>query len=361
MAALTMTPSTMRQPFASLDTPRARSLLKSKMNLKNPQNGAILSGKRQPLSEVDTENIDPTTFKSSTKRKRISDEDDENEPVKNAIKPMKTSRITLTTIKPNVAPRVPATPSKVSLSTPKSAPTLKPAGRSPQAKPCKPFARRSTIMKSRPESVSKKSVHRPFSLAAALASGKPTSQTVPKAPASWSFDIYVDSEQEEMTNLMQHSTCVLDISDDEGKVETSGRGKENIPPVELGIDLPRSRQQESPAAARKSVMMEESRAPLGDLNAADYYGDDCHAFSYTIVYDDEENEPTSSKKSPLPPLPQSSPHSRSKLSSVSSISSLIEATVPEQQVAETKLESSEAEIEVWESESAAEESTESTS
>lgn len=356
-----MAPSTMRQPFASLDTPRVRSLLKSKMNLKNQQNGAILSGKRQPLSEVDTENIDPTTFKSSTKRKRVSDEDDENEPVKNTIKPMKTSRITLTTIKPNAAPRVPVTPPKASLSTPKSAPTLKPAGRSPQAKPCKPFARRSTIMKSRPESASKKSVHRPFSLAAALASGKPTSQTAPKAPASWSFDIYVDSEQEEMTNLMQHSTCVLDISDDEGKVETSGRGKENIPPVELGIDLPRSRQQESPAAAaRKSVMMEESRAPLGDLNAADYYGDDCHAFSYTIVYDDEENDATSSK-TPLPTLPRSSPHSRSKLSSVSSISSLIEATVPEQRVAETKLESSEAEIEVWESESAAEESTESTS
>ncbi|OGM49332.1 hypothetical protein ABOM_003552 [Aspergillus bombycis] len=356
MAALTMSPTTVRQPFASLDTPRMRPLLKSKMNLKNQRNGTILSGKRQPLSEVDTENIDPTTLKSSAKRKRGADED-EHEPVKNIMKPMKSSRITLTTVKSNAAPHIPTTPPKTSLSTPKSAPTLKPAGRSPQAKPCKPFARRSTIAKSRPEPASKKSVHRPFSLAAALASGKPTSQPASKAPSGWSFDIYVDSEQEEMTNLMQHSTCVLDISDDEGKGESATRGKENIPPAELGIDLPRSRQQESPAAAaRKSIMMEESRAPLGDLIAADYYGEDCHTFSYAVVYDDEETDATPAKNAPLPTLPRSCPHSRSKLSSVSSISSLLEATTPEKQVGDAKSRPSEAEVEVWESGSAVEES-----
>ncbi|KAE8135244.1 hypothetical protein BDV38DRAFT_141723 [Aspergillus pseudotamarii] len=356
MAALTITPTTVRQPFASLDAPRVRPLLKSKMNLKNQQNGAILSGKRQPLSEVDTENIDPTIFNSSTKRKRGSDED-EHESVKNITKPMKTSRITLTTVKSNTAPRIPTTPPKASLSAPKSAPTLKPAGRSPPAKPCRPFARRSTIAKSRPEPASKKSVNRPFSLAAALASGKPTSQPATKAPSGWSFDIYVDSEQEEMTNLMQHSTCVLDISDDEGKGESITRGKENIPPAELGIDLPRSRQRESPAAAaRKSGMMEEPRAPLGDLDAADYYGEDCHAFSYAIVYDDEETDATPAKKTLLPTLPRSGRHSRSKLSSVSSISSLLEATTPVKQVEDAKSRPSEAEIEVWESGSAVEES-----
>jgi hypothetical protein len=327
-----------------------------------------LAGKRQPLSEADAENIDPATFKSSTKRKRGSDEDDEHEPVKGTTKPMKTSRITLTTVKSNAAPRIPATPPKAPLSSPKSAPTPKPAGRSPKAKPCKPFARRSTIAKSRPESANKKSVHRPFSLAAALASGKPTSKSNSKTPAPWSFDIYVDSEQEEMTNLMQHSTCVLDISDDESKVEPSGRGKENVPPAELGIDLPRSRQQESPAAAaRKSVMLDESRSPLGDLNAADYYGEDCHAFSYAVVYDDEETDATPAK-TPLYTVPRSSPHNRSKLSRVSSISSLLELTTPEKKVEKMKPEPSEAEIEIWESGSAAEEaeeaerqSTESTS
>lgn len=153
-----------------------------------------------------------------------------------------------------------------------------------------------------------------------------------------------------MTNLMQHSTCVLDISDQEGKVETSGRGKENVPPAELGLDLPRSRQQESPAAAaRKSVMLEESREPLGDLNAADYYGDDCHAFSYAVVYDDEAEE--NAKK--VPSAPCSAPNSaRSKLSNVSSVSSLLEVTAPAKPTAEVE---AEAAIEIWESESAAEE------
>ena len=42
MAALTMTPATIRQPFASLDAPRMRSLLKNKMNLKNKQDGMFL-------------------------------------------------------------------------------------------------------------------------------------------------------------------------------------------------------------------------------------------------------------------------------------------------------------------------------
>ncbi|KAE8154217.1 hypothetical protein BDV25DRAFT_148109 [Aspergillus avenaceus] len=361
MAALTMTPTTMRQPFASLDAPRVRSMLKSKMNVKNQQNGALLSGKRRALVEVDTENIDPSNLKS-TKRKRGSDED-ENGPIKGTTKSMKTSRIALTVVESNPASRLPpSTPTKASLSSLKPASTLKPAGRSPQSKPCKPFARRSVIGKSRPEPTPRKSVHRPFSLAAALGSGKSTSQPAPKAPASWSFDIYVDNEQEEMTNLMQHSTCVLDISDEEGKVESSGRGKENIPPAEIGIDLPRSRQRESPAAAaRKSIMMEESRAPLGDLNAADYYGDDCHAFSYAVVYDDEDTENIPIKKTPIPTLPRLSSQSRSKLSSVSSISSIIEDTTPEKPVEETQPEPSEAEIEIWESGSAAEEAAEAES
>jgi len=40
--ALTMTPS--RQPFASLDTPRMNTLVRSKLNRQNQQNGMILSG-----------------------------------------------------------------------------------------------------------------------------------------------------------------------------------------------------------------------------------------------------------------------------------------------------------------------------
>lgn len=164
-----------------------------------------------------------------------------------------------------------------------------------------------------------------------------------------------------MTNLMQHSTGVLDISDDDTGVSSkrgrasSLRGKENVPPSELGLSLaPIASQRESPAAAaRKSVMMEESRAPLGELNAADYYGADCHAFSYAVVYDDnddaEEDEEQDAENIPKPVLPRSTrPARTSKLSSVSSISSLLESTAPPKH-------ESEPELDIWESKSAAEE------
>lgn len=322
------------------------------------------------MEDIDSENIDPT-LNASSKRKRASDEDEENVP-------SKPFRIALKTVESSpVPPRVSSTPRTAPQpSTPKSVPSLKPAGRSPQSKAvsCKPFARRSNINKTRPEPAGRKSVHRPFSLATALSNGKPKSpqKTAPAptpkpTPASWSFEIHVDSEEEEMTNLMQHSTGVLDISDDESKQEETsptGRGKENVPPSELNLILPTTRQQESPAAAaRKSVMMEESRAPLGELNAADYYGDDCHAFSYAVVHDDEdsENAPIPEQKESSASAPVSSRRSTStqparstKLSSVSSISSLLESTAPKS-TSKTASEPSESEVDIWESGSAAEE------
>ncbi|KAL4915643.1 hypothetical protein BDW62DRAFT_120701 [Aspergillus aurantiobrunneus] len=350
MAALTMTPPAVRQPFAPLDASRMRSLLRTKMNAQNKQNGAVLSAKRQPLGESDSENIDPTACKS-TKRKRAADDDD-HVPVKSPMKPMKSSRMAFSILESDPIP--PSTPTKAPQSTPKSAP-LKPAGRSPQMKASKPFARRATVSKNRPESA-RKGVSRPFSIAAALSNGKTKSQPAPatKMPASWSFEIYVDSEQEEMTNMMQHSTCVLDISDDEGgqQLKSDHRGKENIPPADSGLSLPRSRQQESPAvAARKSDMVDEPRSPLGELNAADYYGEDCHAFSYAVVYEDDATEASVEKKV----APPSFAHpSRSKLSSMSSIDSVLEAASPVKPLAQPKPESS-AGIEIWESESAGEE------
>ncbi|KAL4773484.1 hypothetical protein BDW60DRAFT_26468 [Aspergillus nidulans var. acristatus] len=321
MAALTMSPASVRQPFAPLDAPRMRSILRSKMNVLNKQNGNMLLGMKQSLAEFDSENIDPTTPKptlKSTKRKRAADDEDDLTPTKSPTKPTKSSFLGFAIFEDSVAP---STPKKTTQSTPKSAP-LKPAGRSPQLKATKPFSRRATISKSRPESA-RKGIGRPFSLAAALSTGKskPKSQPAPapKMPASWSFEIYVDSEQEEMTNLMQHSTCVLDISDDEGKDESQSyhRGKENIPPADLGISLPRSRQESPAVAVHKSDTVDEPRSPLGELNAADFYGEDCHAFSYAVVYDDDEDEEVPVEKKNV---------SRSRLSSMSSIESVLEAS-----------------------------------
>lgn len=245
-------------------------------------------------------------------------------------------------------------------STPKSAPVLKPAGRSPPPKSCKASSRRSTIAKARPEP-NKRGVARPFSLAAALSQGKaktPAPKPQSKAPTSWFFDIHVDSEQEEMTNLMQHSTGVLDISDDEGKsVVVDGRGKENVPPAELGIDLPTSRQASSlatAAAARKASKMEEDRAPLGELTASDYYPEDCNAFSYAVVYDDEnENIPKSEPKKAAPTPPSQATFVPPTITA--SIGSLLATTISKA-TAETTADlgkPSDSEIEIWESSSGA--------
>lgn len=159
----------------------------------------------------------------------------------------------------------------------------------------------------------------------------------PKGPASWFFDIHVDSEQEEMTNLMQHSTGVLDISDDESKTSIADdRGKENVPPSELGIDLPRSREVTAlieAAAARKAGKMEEDRAPLGELNAADYYPEDCNAFSFAVVYDDDEDEaenrPASKKMLPSSQSTVLTP------AITTSIASVLEAAIHAKQVPES--------------------------
>ena len=263
---------------------------------------APLSAKASIFVDADSENIPPPSLNTSGKRKRTFDDDEDV--AKGSPKPLKTSRKVLSTRDMNASPRF-STPLKNAPATPKSAPILKPAGRSPPPKSIKASSgRRSTIAKARPES-SKRGVTRPFSIATALSQNKPA-KPQSKAPASWFFDIHVDSEQDEMTNLMQHSTGVLDISDDESKASPSdGRGKENVPPAELGIDLPRSRESVSlaaAAAARKASKMEEDRAPLGELTASDYYAEGLNAFSYEVVYDDEnENVPAQKKAAPTPP------------------------------------------------------------
>lgn len=245
---------------------------------------------------IDSENIEP----SAPKRKRTLDDDEENENVK-----AKSSRVTLS----NIAPRI-STPKTSQSTTPKSAP-IRPAGRSPPPKSSMSANRRS-ITKSR--ELNKRSIARPFSLASALARSKP--KPAPKVPDAWCFDIHVDTEQDEMTNMMHHSTTVLDISDDEGKA-TSSRGKENIPPNELGLEIPLSHQATATAApARSSV---EDRAPLGDLNAADYYPEGCNAFSHTIV----DEEVAEFKKT-------SSPLAQSQEALTTSIASALDAIVPKE-------------------------------
>ncbi|KAJ5563025.1 hypothetical protein N7461_001786 [Penicillium sp. DV-2018c] len=309
MATLTMTPT--RQPLGCLNPHMPRM---SMLNRQNQQNAmSVKSSMKSSIYIDNSENVNPAL---STKRKRSLEDEDKT------CKPVKTSRIALSTRSTNTSPRL-STPLKTSTTTPKSAPILKPAGRSPPPKSSKSATRHRLIAKPRADQNNKRGVARPFSLASVLSQSK-TPKPAPKIPASWCFDIHVDTEQEEMTNLMQHSTTVLDISDDEGKAGVYTRGKENIPPQESGIELPTSSLSATATAtptSRKADMMEESRAPLGELRAADYYAEDCNAFSYVAVYDDEE--PLSEFKKTSSPLAQTQEDVIS-----SSIASVLEVVAP---------------------------------
>ncbi len=85
---------------------------------------------------------------------------------------------------------------------------------------------------------------------------------------------------------MEHSTCTLDISDDESRrvVKEDRDNKENIPPVEYqsGSIL---------LATRRDMMTDDARSPLGDLDAKDFYAADCDASSFIIVPAEDDEHP----------------------------------------------------------------------
>lgn len=122
-------------------------------------------------------------------------------------------------------------------------------------------------------------------------------------PKGWFFEIHEDTPEQEAANLMEHSASVLDISSDDdaatkARNEELERGKENIPPpdfalqsqprtsssdatglvseVAAGVKMPRLREVKQDA-------MDEDRKPLGDLPAAEFYGEGCDAKSYVTV------------------------------------------------------------------------------
>ncbi|KAG5918179.1 hypothetical protein E4U61_001988 [Claviceps capensis] len=90
----------------------------------------------------------------------------------------------------------------------------------------------------------------------------------------WFFDIHEDTPDEEMTNMLQHRTCTLDISSDEeieqreSREKAEGRDKENVPPFD---DRSQSPPRRSDRASRRAGgdKAEEERIVLGEMNAAD--------------------------------------------------------------------------------------------
>ena len=255
----------------------------------------------------DSENVDPAMQKLNAKRKRSSEDDDVFKPSKAPI-----NRITLVS-KPR---QVSASTSSVHTQTPKLNTLIKPtsitpasapaaAGRSPTSSKRVGILSRSRRGLSRidPPAFGAKARNATprLSLAAALngtmAYSKPSSKPVKHVPTleealpkSWAFDIHEDTPEEEMVNLMGHSTCTLDISDDESKASSvEDRGKENVPPMDMATVGT------VPAVSRRDAMMDEVRSPLGDLKAEDFYAEGCDATSYiTVPGDDTPEKPATS-------------------------------------------------------------------
>lgn len=110
--------------------------------------------------------------------------------------------------------------------------------------------------------------------------------------SSWEFDIHEDTPEQEMTNLLQHSTCLLDISSDEeckqklGREKAEGRGKENVPPAD---DISQTSARRATTISEGGMEYEKPRTALGDLNVEDFYAEGCDPTSVFIVPEDEED------------------------------------------------------------------------
>ncbi|KAH6611716.1 hypothetical protein B0J18DRAFT_447577 [Chaetomium sp. MPI-SDFR-AT-0129] len=356
-----------RQPFAPVDGARLKSLA----SVKNRQNALASSPIKRKASEVDdvdnSENIAPMLFskrskgtdlwtdlaKSFTKPSTFSLA--KATPVSPVAKDFysntPSSRLTAAPVARNILqPKSPAARLKAMAPAPTPSPLTAPAGRSPTraSKRMGILSRRRTQRNEPPLFPAGTGV--PFSLDAALKGTIPSYSgnlrasknktrsrattsisngshapldffiPTPDMTSSLCFDIHEDTPEQEMTNLLQHGTCTLDISSDEEsesrakRERAEGRDKENIPPPEDVSQTSSARGSSSTVAdIDEDVLLLKGRGPLAEMNVTDFYAEGCDSTSVFIVPGDEEDpeavvegegstaEPTSVQD--LPPLP----------------------------------------------------------
>ncbi|OHF01965.1 hypothetical protein CORC01_02843 [Colletotrichum orchidophilum] len=314
-----------RQPFAPLDGTRLQNLT----SIKNRQNAvsSTAGGKRKASDSVepdDFENVDPFVF---SKRSKSSDT---FYPSKDVLKPssfiltkaaplaasplLNSSRPTLPRPRSLLQPKSPS--AKINTAIAKSSPLSAPAGRSPTR------GKRSGILSNRRRTAGPytrvdppafnlpSSASAPFSLDAALKGTIPSyaaratvttssRNTVkdldePDLKASWFFDIHEDTPEQEMTNMLQHGTCVLDISSDEeserkaSRDRAEGRDKENVPPVD---DVSQTSARRSARhTSEDDMIFEKERIALGEMDASEFYAFGCDESSVIIVPADDDDE-----------------------------------------------------------------------
>ncbi|GAB0133695.1 hypothetical protein EsDP_00002095 [Epichloe bromicola] len=320
--------SVSRQPFAPLDGSRLHSLmsLKNRQNAFTPQSNT--KRKAELLDMDDFENVDPSLSAkrpkgaaSGTPTMDMLKKPSSFVLTKATVTPSANVRALVSPIKASTAPRRtlhPKSPiNKLSTNVTKSSPMSAPAGRSPTR------GKRSGILSNRrrtagpytrvdPPSFALDSAA-PFSLDAALKGTIPSYGSRPRSNAlskgssissflaepdmraSWFFDIHEDTPEQEMTNLLQHSTCVLDISSDEESEQKArrenaeGRDKENVPPSDDVSQTPARRS--ARAAAPDAMAVDKERIALGEMNTADFFAAGCDETSVIIVPGDDDEQP----------------------------------------------------------------------
>jgi len=276
-----------------------------------PKSSILKPSQPQVFNDIDSENIDPSTFASSIKSSKSL----QSEPyLKSSSSTSTMQHFKAATSILSKAPAArgylqlaPALKRKASTleestsaafdrpikahRTNSSDPRLKPAapapapvapaGRSPKSKHAGILSRR------RISSLATTQHGLPSidaALSGTIASYKPKAKPTIKdlARKGWHFKIHEDSKEELDNIMMEHKACTLDLSsDDESRVKArDDRGKENIPPVD-GLNAPV--RVATAIRASADFLTDEVRSPLTDLNAAEYYAAGCDANSHFLV------------------------------------------------------------------------------
>ncbi|KAF7959934.1 hypothetical protein EAE96_001537 [Botrytis aclada] len=354
---------TARQPFAPLNSSRLQNItsIKNRQNALSPNS---TSPKRKAISfesDDDSENVDPIFFESPKRSKAVEEtKDTYSKPTSYFLTkaPPSPTEASLTSplkpIKSTTQRRVLQTRTqtpKVTTTAPKSTPLTAPAGRSPTRKRVGILNnhRRASSSITRvdpPKFSTSKPSGLSFSIDAALSGTIPSysarqrqrqalsskgtkAQTSQKeipsslhaneGKSSWFFQIHEDTEEEHATNLMEHSTGILDISSDEETLTRlrDERGKENVPPLD---DISQTRTLLTAFASSSSMSMSRKddveiremkmrikmqqkkrreieegaidvdRAPLGEMRKEDFYAEGCDEKSVFIILPDPEPE-----------------------------------------------------------------------
>lgn len=112
--------------------------------------------------------------------------------------------------------------------------------------------------------------------------------------ASWVFDIHEDTPEQEMTNLLQHSTCTLDISSDDECAQRARRerveGKENIPPPD-DVSQTTTEVRRGARLTAGGMEVEKPRGPLAEMDVADYLPDGVDLNAVVLVPAGEDAGP----------------------------------------------------------------------